>query len=339
MVPEREARTGLDVSSAAGTLFLLTALWALLPSAAVGPAWAAAALLLMETGFLADIPSVRIEGHLAGACAFTRLFFANFDQTGHTAGISHRLLTVLPVIIAHYYEWSRQSDLAARVRDWEQPLRRLYLYSAAVLGVVLLRFELGRAQVVIGWALFALALLVLGQRWNNLDLRWQSYCIAALAFWRSWTTDFFSPGDLSGAVGRIATGALVIASFFAAQLVIPQGQRQWQGPERYARSYFSLLSSILTAILLSHEVSGSMLTVAWGIEGVGLLTAGFPLRDRTLRLSGLALFLVCILKLFFYDLRQLETLYRILSFIVLGLILVSVSWVYTRFRDRVQRYL
>ena len=82
-----------------------------------------------------------------------------------------------------------------------------------------------------------------------------------------------------------------------------------------------------------------MLTVAWGIEGVGLLTAGFPLRDRTLRLSGLALFLVCILKLFFYDLRQLETLYRILSFIVLGLILVSVSWVYTRFRDRVQRYL
>jgi hypothetical protein len=45
------------------------------------------------------------------------------------------------------------------------------------------------------------------------------------------------------------------------------------------------------------------------------------------------------LKLFFYDLRQLETLYRILSFIVLGLMPVSVFWVYTRFRDRVQRYL
>jgi hypothetical protein len=339
IVPEREARSGLDVSSATGTVFLLTALWALLPSAVVGPAWAAAALLLMETGFLADIPSVRVQGHLAGACAFTRLFFANFDEAGNTAGISHRLLTVVPVMVAHYYEWSRQSALAARVRDWEQPLRRLYLYSAAVLGVVLLRFELGRSQVVIGWALFGLALLVLGQRWNNVDLRWQSYCVAALAFWRSWTTDFFSPGDLSGAGGRIAAGTLVIASFFAAQLVIPQVQREWKGLERYARPYFSLLSSILTAILLFHEVSGSMLTVAWGIEGVGLLTAGFPLRDRTLRLSGLALFLVCILKLFFYDLRQLETLYRILSFIVLGLILVSVSWVYTRFRDRVHRYL
>jgi hypothetical protein len=28
-----------------------------------------------------------------------------------------------------------------------------------------------------------------------------------------------------------------------------------------------------------------------------------------------------------------------LSFIVLGLILVGVSWMYTRFRDRIQRYL
>ena len=36
---------------------------------------------------------------------------------------------------------------------------------------------------------------------------------------------------------------------------------------------------------------------------------------------------------------KLETINRILSFIVLGLILVGVSWMYTRFRDRIQRYL
>ena len=82
-----------------------------------------------------------------------------------------------------------------------------------------------------------------------------------------------------------------------------------------------------------------MLTVAWGIEGALLLGAGFPLRDRPLRLQGLALFLICTGKLFFYDLRALETLYRILSFFVLALILLSVSWAYTRFRDQLQRYL
>ena len=109
--------------------------------------------------------------------------------------------------------------------------------------------------------------------------------------------------------------------------------------EKHARLYFSLLTTALTTILLYHEVSGSMLTVAWGIEGIALLIAGFPLRDRVLRVSGLALFLVCILKLFLYDLRSLETPYRIASFIVLGLMMLAVSWIYTRFRDRIARYL
>jgi uncharacterized membrane protein len=63
------------------------------------------------------------------------------------------------------------------------------------------------------------------------------------------------------------------------------------------------------------------------------------LRDHVQRLSGLFLFLVCVLKLFLYDLRQIETVNRIISFVVLGVILVSVSWVYTRFRDRILRYL
>jgi uncharacterized membrane protein len=96
---------------------------------------------------------------------------------------------------------------------------------------------------------------------------------------------------------------------------------------------------VLLTVLLFYEVSGSLLTVCWGVEGVALLIAGFPLNDRVFRLSGLTLFLLCIMKLFMYDLRHLETMYRILSFITLGLILVGVSWIYTRFREKIQRFL
>ena len=100
-----------------------------------------------------------------------------------------------------------------------------------------------------------------------------------------------------------------------------------------------MLGTVLSAILLYYEVSGRLLTVAWGLEGAVLLAAGFPVRERSLRLSGLALLLVCILKLFLFDLRQLETPYRILSFIVLGVLMLAVSWVYTQFRERIQRFL
>jgi hypothetical protein len=333
------SRTGLqacpprvtDISSGTGTLFLMTALWALLPAIAIGPAWAAVALILLEIGFLIDFPGIRLQGHIAGAAAFGRLFFANFDVAGKTAGISHRLITVVPVIASYYYQWQRQREETSRLRQWERAWGRFYLYAAAIVVTVLLRFELGRTFTVVGWALFALILIAAGQRWNNADLRWQSYAIAALAFWRSWTTDFWAPGDFSAMPGRVATGALVIACFFAAQLLIPQMRR--------GRLFYSLLATVLLTILLYHEVSGSFLTMAWGAEGLVLLAVGFPLRDRTLRLSGLTLFMVCILKLFVYDLRNLETLYRILSFIVLGVILVGVSWAYTRFRDHVKRYL
>jgi hypothetical protein len=338
MASAAECRNVFNLSSSAGTLFLLAGLWALLPAVVIGPAWAMVALLLMEIGFALDLPSLRLQAHLAAGAAFGRLLLANFAGVGRVGMLSHRVLTVIPVLVLYYYQWSRQRIERAWLREWELPLGRIYLHAAAVLAVVLMRFELGRVLTVTGWAAFALGLLVFGRRWNNADLRWQSYIVAVLAFWRSWTTNFYVPESFGGVSGRILTGAFVIGCFYAAQLLIPR-KGEDTGIERHARAFYSLLAATLLAVLLFYEVSGSVLTVAWGVEGVALLVAGFPLNDRVQRLTGMFLFLVCILKLFVYDLRHLETMYRILSFIVLGLMLVGVSWIYTRFRDRIQRYL
>jgi uncharacterized membrane protein len=111
------------------------------------------------------------------------------------------------------------------------------------------------------------------------------------------------------------------------------------GPRGRPAPVFSLLATTLLTLLLYYRISGSLLTMACGIQGVILLASGFPLRDRVLRISGLTLLLACILKLFVWDLRHLETLPRIFSFIVLGVILLGVSWIYTRFRERVAKFL
>ncbi len=327
-VNDRERGWCRDLNAAAGTLFLLTLAWVELPDVLVALAWAVVSLVLLEIGFSAALVRFRALGNMTAAAVFGRLFLANFTGLGNTAGISHRLLTVVPIMAAQYYIWSRYRNAAT----WERSLARLYLYAPAILGVVLLRFELGRSLAVVGWALFGLALYRAGLVRDLIDLRWQSYAIAALAFWRSWNTNFYIPESLAGVSGRVLTGAIVIASFYVAQLLSPREARP-------ARTFYSLLASVLLAVLLFYEVSGGVLTVAWGGEAMALLGAGFPLRDRFQRLSGLFLFLICVLKLFLYDLRQLETINRILSFIVLGLILVSVSWIYTRFRSRLQRYL
>jgi hypothetical protein len=305
----------------------------------VALSWAVVSVILLEIGFTFSLSRFRLLGNLAAVAVFGRLFLANFTDLGSTGPISHRILTVVPIIISQYYVWwrYRRTDVDAQ----ERGLIRLYLWAPAILAVALVRFELGRSLAVVGWALIGLVLYRTGVVRPLADLRWQSYPIALLAFWRCWNTNFYIPESLAGIRGRLLTGAIVIASFYCAQLISPRdpsngGQSRL---ERHARAFYSLLASVLLAALLFYEVSGSVLTMAWGVEALALLAAGFPLRDRLQRLSGLFLFMVCVLKLFLYDLRQLGTVNRILSFIVLGVILISVSWIYTRFRDRIQRYL
>ena len=185
------------------------------------------------------------------------------------------------------------------------------------------------AAVAPVWAVIALvfASLQSGSDTERTICQTVGSLVAVLAFARCWWFNLGQPG--LGAPTAMA--CLVAACFYAVEFQSPRGGG--------LRLYYSVLGTILTTMLLYYKISGSMLTVAWGIESVTLLGSGLPLRDRVLRISGLSLLLGCILKLFVWDLRHLETFSRILSFIVLGIILVGVSWIYTRFRERVAKYL
>jgi hypothetical protein len=213
-----------------------------------------------------------------------------------------------------------------RFTQRESSVLRLAGSLAANLALIVLAWRMLPPRMVAPvWAALALSLLFAGRGGDLAPLCWQSYAVAALAFVRCWFFNF----DAAGV--SVWAGSLVIGCFYAAMLLLNRASRP--------RLYYSLLGTLLTVLLLYYEISGSMLTVAWAFQGAALLAAGFPLCDRVLRLSGLTLLLSCILKLFLWDLRHLETLPRIFSFIVLGLLLLGVSWVYTRYRERVSRYL
>lgn len=76
------------------------------------------------------------------------------------------------------------------------------------------------------------------------------------------------------------------------------------------------------------------LSVVWALYGAGLLLAGSARRARLLRLLGLALLGVTALKVFVLDLSALDRAYRIVSFIVLGAILLAVSYLYQKSQQR-----
>lgn len=192
----------------------------------------------------------------------------------------------------------------------------MYGYAGAALAAYLAYERAPNDDPALAWMVLAGIAFLAG--WRGLrDFQYQACGLAALS--------------VLGIVARpnepVLSMAFAVVALYAAALAVPA-----------ARPVHSIASGLL-ALLLYRQVSGSVLTVAWGAQGVLLLAAGFPLRDRVLRLCGIGLLLVCILKLFVHDLSYLETLPRIFSFIVLGLLLVGVSWLYTRFRERIARYL
>jgi uncharacterized membrane protein len=75
-----------------------------------------------------------------------------------------------------------------------------------------------------------------------------------------------------------------------------------------------------------------MLSGVWLLYSVCLMAFGIWRSLRSLRTVAFVLFGITILKIFGYDLSFLETLYRIFSFLGLGLILLAVSYAYQRYR-------
>jgi hypothetical protein len=80
------------------------------------------------------------------------------------------------------------------------------------------------------------------------------------------------------------------------------------------------------------------LTAAWA--GVALITIalGFVLRERMYRWVGLAI-LACALGRVVIDVWKLEIIYRILSLLALGVVLLALGFVYNKYQEKIREWL
>ena len=72
------------------------------------------------------------------------------------------------------------------------------------------------------------------------------------------------------------------------------------------------------------------LSLLWALYATALILVGVRQKSASLRWQGLALFGVVVGKVFFYDMASLERAYRIISFMVLGIVLLMVSFLYQK---------
>ncbi len=75
-------------------------------------------------------------------------------------------------------------------------------------------------------------------------------------------------------------------------------------------------------------------SIAWALYGGGLIALGFVRRRAYLRWAGLIVFGITLAKVVLFDMASLDVVYRIGSFLVLGVLLVGVSFLYQRARKQ-----
>ncbi len=72
-------------------------------------------------------------------------------------------------------------------------------------------------------------------------------------------------------------------------------------------------------------------SAVWLAFALALFVAGLRMSRQYVRYAGLGVMVLVVLKVFLWDMSSLEGLYRIASFIGLGLCLVGIGWLYQRF--------
>jgi uncharacterized membrane protein len=72
-------------------------------------------------------------------------------------------------------------------------------------------------------------------------------------------------------------------------------------------------------------------SAVWLLGGIVLLFLGVLRTDATIRVASLVVMLLTVGKVFLYDAAQLTGLWRVLSFLGLGVSLLGLSWFYSRF--------
>jgi uncharacterized membrane protein len=208
---------------------------------------------------------------------------------------------------------------------------------------------LGQNHLAPFWALEGLATLWIARQtrvktlWvlSNLlllfSILWMFFDSFDLYLW-NWGTlsanEYFST-----LVERIVAFGIPIATFFAAGYLLRKDAEQKSLMWWYfivAISSIFVCSTAELALVL-HYFAPKMLaggiSILWSIYALAMVSSGIRWREKELRIIGLLLFLIVVVKVFFFDMGLLDTLYRVGAFIVLGLLIIGGSFVYLRCRD------
>jgi uncharacterized membrane protein len=237
----------------------------------------------------------------------------------------------------------------------QQALRLLHLALAIGFITVAIPIRLDGHWITIGWLVEAGVLLWVADRIHSELLNVFALGALFLGVARLIVFDNFH-ADILFLNARFATYLVAIGVL---AVIAIYGDKRGDDSGRNAVYLASIALNVLALIALTYEIHdyfaremqtgvgyytpqtyslNRSLTIArdftfsalWMVYGAALMAIGFRRRSAFVRWQALFLIAITIVKVFVYDVSELDRGYRIVSFIVLGIILLGISFGYQR---------
>ena len=311
-------------------LFVLALFWALYVVAAVG--------------YELRVPTERLRASsalliLADVAAIAALGYFVLDDRGYPNGATAWILGLAAIQLA--------IGVAAHERVASRDFGGLLLALAVGLSGVGFALALDGPALVTGWAAHAAALGWLAGKYA--DRRATAGALVFLVLAYAHVLLIEAPlaslrtgvEDLADAL--LALAVLALASFAISLLATDDLLPRWALQALGGATLVYLVSVAIVDTLGvardgTPEQDGQVvLSAFWSLLGLASLVYGLVRDDRRFRLAGLGLLSIAVVKVFFYDLAELESIYRVLSFIALGLLLLAGAFAYQRIRLTVRQ--
>jgi uncharacterized membrane protein len=280
--------------------------------------------LLFAVALLARPRELSVRAGLAFACLNWVGLLALGAYEVETRSPSHLFLFLLAVALAQ-----GAGALGARARQAPAFLSHTFLALGAITLALAMPAHFSGRALVFSWLVTGTGVALVARALGFPVLRGLSVAILLVGLGASQLTAVKTPGVLAAA---FACFLLVerLGGFRPAWLPPPEAFRG-QG---VLQSVCAAGAGLSLLWLTGQEMPAGLVTLGWAVTALGLFAVGFAFHERRYRFVGLAGLALAMGRLLLVDLSRLPTDQRVLTFILLGVILLVISYTYTRLKDR-----
>jgi hypothetical protein len=361
--------------AALGASLLVCAIGLQFDGAWVTMGWAAEGAAIIALGLRAEREWLRAAGVALFGVAVVRLFGLELQPptAGEVVFLNQRAACGFVIVgLTYWLAWLHQRQARPERRDAEvtvaivlAKLVVLSLFTAEIDAYWSVRGAAGiysmarEALAALTGASVGAVLVWLGLTRGRLWVRVIGGVVLVSAIVRLVTLELTTPtpGYLVFANPRLMASAVIIGWLYGLATLY----RNTTAVEAtlHARTALVLAANALTLLFLTSEITAfwhvrdawnglrrlttdaqfareMMLSMTWAGYATALVVAGIRRNYAPIRYLAFAVFGVTILKVFMVDLAELDRIYRVTSIIALGVTLLVTSYLYHRFRGRME---